>query len=72
MSKIEGSHFKTCKSSSFFILKYFLSLWTSTSFILIWSIYTIYVSGKQGPEGDILKLENGDEPIFLGPEINLH
>ena len=32
--------------------------------ILIWYIYTIYVSGKLGP-GRYFKIKNNDDPIFF-------
>ena len=32
--------------------------------ILIWYIDITYVSGKPGPGGTYLKIENGDDPIF--------
>ena len=33
--------------------------------ILVWSIYTIYVSGKLVQGGTYFKIENGDQPISL-------
>ena len=32
--------------------------------ILIWYIDTTYLSGKLGPGGAYLKIENGDDPNF--------
>ena len=33
--------------------------------ILVWSIYTIYVSGRLVQGGTYFKIENGDQPISL-------